>query len=257
MKPNFMKKDAYYFSHDYNARNDKKLVKLKQKYRMTGVGIFWSLVEMMYEEGGQLSVNDIPIIASELRSREDIVREVVDGFDLFKCDGNSFWSESVKRRLDKRLEKSEKAKASASHRWQNANGMRTHSDRYAKKGKERKGNKKKINKENVPPSAESVRTFYDDQLALCKSEEFCGNYKKMVDYLYGQNPKKQPYENILSMKEQATYHQFLSMKEKSEATGVTIKEILDAMENRAGLSKTNISLSGTAMNWMRRNQKEK
>lgn len=146
-----MKNPSYYFSHDYHARNDRKLVKAKIKHGTLALGIYWSLIEMLYEEGGRIAIEDCDTIATELRQAQDadisqfcaIVKSVIFGFDLFKNDEKYFWSESVKRRLDKRLEKSEKAKESASHRWKNANAKRTHIEGNAIK------EKKKKEKENI------------------------------------------------------------------------------------------------------------
>jgi hypothetical protein len=137
-----MKKDTYYFSHDYNARNDRKMVKLRLKLKMEGLGIYWALVEMLYEEGGQISFEEIPVIENELRIKKGLINKIVADYELFENDGKYFWSNSVKRRLDKRLEKSEKAKESIRIRWQNTNVLRTNND--SNTIKERKGKEKKV-----------------------------------------------------------------------------------------------------------------
>lgn len=252
-----MKPDTFYFSHDYNARNDRKMIKLRLKLKMEGVGIYWSLVEMLYEEGGKIPFSDIPTIAHELRVKQGVIEQLLTGFELFENDGNIFWSNSVKRRLNKRLEKSEKAKASASHRWQNANGMRTQNEGNAIK--ERKGKERKIKERKLllPASPETTKKFYDEQIANLNGHVSSDSYRQLVEFLYGKNQKKEDYKNVLSMQEQISFKQFLSMKETAEKTGVTIKEILNEMENRTNLSKNNISASATAMNWMRRNAERK
>mgnify|MGYP001572489914 CR=1 FL=1 len=38
-----MAKDTYYFSHDYNARNDEKILELRVKYGAEGYGLFCTL----------------------------------------------------------------------------------------------------------------------------------------------------------------------------------------------------------------------
>ena len=157
-----MKNDTYYFPHDFNARNDKKLVKLRQVHKQTGIGIYWSLVEMLYEENGILSLNDVPVLSSELRAKIDMVDSVIRDFGLFENDEEYFWSNSVKRRMDKRLEKSEKAKASASHRWQNANAMRTHTDGNAIKERKGKENKGKERIAFIPPTLEEMKKFFTE-----------------------------------------------------------------------------------------------
>jgi hypothetical protein len=81
-----MKKDTYYFPHDFNARNDRKLIKVKLKYRMSGVGIFWSIVEMLYEENGKLALTDIPSISADFREKESTVLSIINDFELFEND---------------------------------------------------------------------------------------------------------------------------------------------------------------------------
>jgi hypothetical protein len=120
-----MKNTTYYFSHDYNARNDRKMIRMRQKLKMEGVGVYWSLIEMLYEDGGKISLSDVPSIADELRVKEGMLDQLITSFGLFDNDGQVFWSDSVKRRLDKRLEKSEKARESVRKRWQNTNVLRT------------------------------------------------------------------------------------------------------------------------------------
>lgn len=44
-----MAKDTFYFSHDYNARNDEKILELRSAYGAEGYGIFWMVVEAMAE----------------------------------------------------------------------------------------------------------------------------------------------------------------------------------------------------------------
>lgn len=153
-----MKNKPYYFPHDYYARNDRKLIKLKMKYRMAGLGIYWSIVEMLYEESGKIALSEIATIAAEFKEKESTVLAVIHEFDLFQKDDNFFWSESVKRRLDERSEKSEKAKASAAQRWSNAGAMRTHTGRNANKGK---GKERKRKEEGFqPPTVDEVKAYF-------------------------------------------------------------------------------------------------
>ena len=143
-----MPKDTFYFSHDYNARNDEKIKRLIRKHGMEGYGIFWSIVEDLYNNANALRT-DYDGIAYDLRSDSDIVASVINDFDLFIFNDGFFGSKSVQERLDQRNFKSESARKSASYRWGNANALQTESDRNAKKerkGKEIKGKEiKKIN----------------------------------------------------------------------------------------------------------------
>jgi len=137
-----MAKQTFYFSHDYNARNDEKIKMLVRRHGMVGYGIYWSIVEDLYNNANALRT-DYEGIAFDLRTECDIVASVVRDFDLFEISENFFGSKSVQRRLDERNSKSLKARESASYRWSDANALRPESDRNAikeRKGKESKGN---------------------------------------------------------------------------------------------------------------------
>jgi hypothetical protein len=150
-----MPKDTFYFSHDYNARNDEKIKRLIRKHGMQGYGVFWSIVEDLYNNANALRT-DYEGIAYDLRTDSDLVASVVNDFDLFVFDGEYFGSNSVQERLDQRNDKSEKARKSASYRWENANALQPQSDSNAKKeikGKEIKG------KETIIPAIEEFLSF--------------------------------------------------------------------------------------------------
>jgi len=113
-----MPKDTFYFSHDYHARSDRKILRLRMKHGMVGVGIYWCVVEMLYEESGYLLHSDYERISFELQADVRVVTSVLRDFELFEYNDENFWSESVLNRLKKRADKSEKARASINERWE-------------------------------------------------------------------------------------------------------------------------------------------
>ena len=118
-----MKKDVYYFQHDYNARNDPKIIKLMMVHGVAGVGIFWCIVEQLYQNGGKLPMEQLESIAFALHTDCKCIASVVQDFGLFQNDGESFWSESINTRLNKSKEVTEARKKAANARWKNANAM--------------------------------------------------------------------------------------------------------------------------------------
>lgn len=104
-------KEANYLSHDFGARNDPKLLKLQMKMGGQGLGIWWCLVEMIWEADGRLPM-DYDSLAFGLRwaTAED-VKKVVEDFDLFENDGEMFWSNSALARMSKRNNISESRRA--------------------------------------------------------------------------------------------------------------------------------------------------
>ena len=49
-----MKKETFYFSHNYNARNNIKVKKLIVKHGFEWYGIFWALIENLYQNANAL-----------------------------------------------------------------------------------------------------------------------------------------------------------------------------------------------------------
>jgi hypothetical protein len=182
-----MPKDTFYFSHDYNARNDEKIKRLIRKHGMIGYGIFWSIVEDLYNNANALRT-DYEGIAYDLRSDCDIVASVVNDFDLFIFNGDFFGSNSVQERLDQRNNKSESARKSASYRWENANALQTQSEGNAKK--ERKGKEIK---------GKEIKIKYKDNIHLTEKEN-----EKLISE-YGNDVVKKCYDFLSSYKIEKSY----------------------------------------------------
>ena len=112
-----------YFSHDSNARNSDKLMKVRMKLGAEGYGIFFMLIERLREEEGYKSTIDYDTLAFDLRVDVEKVKQVVEDYDLFKFteDGNYFYSDSFNERMemmDKRAQqRKSKAKKAAEARW--------------------------------------------------------------------------------------------------------------------------------------------
>jgi hypothetical protein len=155
-----MSKGTYYFSHDYNARNDRKMVNIIMKHGMSGVGVYWCVVEMLYEEGGYLPF-EYERISFELRTTKEIVQSVISDFELFKFTDITFYSESVLDRLQQRKDKSEKARISIDKRWnklsKDTNVIRPLPERITIK--ERKGKEIKEKKVFIIPTLEEIKKY--------------------------------------------------------------------------------------------------
>lgn len=99
------KENAFYFSHDYNARNDRKIASLVKDYKSSGYGIYWCTVEMLHEEGGQMEFDDITFdaIAKDLNEANEAVKEVlqkcIDKYKLLHIVDNTISAHRVKQNL--------------------------------------------------------------------------------------------------------------------------------------------------------------
>ncbi|GAE14625.1 hypothetical protein JCM6292_788 [Bacteroides pyogenes JCM 6292] len=110
-------KDTFYFQHDYNARNDPKLQDVLINLGVEGIGVFWCIIEQLYEQGGKLPLRSCKSIAFALHVDYNKVESLVHDYGLFKNDGVNMWSDSVLKRLDKRKDISDKRKQAAIARW--------------------------------------------------------------------------------------------------------------------------------------------
>ncbi len=161
-----MKKTINYFPHDFNARNDIKLKKVNMQLGLEGIGLYWCIIEYLYENDGYLTLDeDINLLAYELRIEKDLIINLIENFDLFKKQKNKFYSPSVLSRLETINEKSNVNRENVLKRWKKAqeNGsineiqpnyrgnttvLQTKYYKKEKKIKENK-NKKKENKEDI------------------------------------------------------------------------------------------------------------
>lgn len=139
-----MKKDTFYFSHDYNTRTDSKIKRLIQRHGYLGYGIYWAIIEDLYNNANALPM-DYDCIAFDLHTDSKTIESIIIDFELFVFNDGFFSSNSVERRLNERGEKSEKARLSANKRWEkkkeDATAMQPQCEGNAikeKKGKESK-----------------------------------------------------------------------------------------------------------------------
>lgn len=117
-----MTKEAYYFSHDANARNDVKIVKLRRVLGLEGYAIYFCLIEILREQKDhRLPLNSVSDIAFDLRTSEEKINGVISGFDLFLIEADKFFSARLLRSMgeynNKKLKLSESGKKGNEIRW--------------------------------------------------------------------------------------------------------------------------------------------
>ncbi|MCP4977666.1 MAG: DUF4373 domain-containing protein [Maribacter sp.] len=170
------KKDAYYFSHDANARNDFKILRLRRTLGLEGYGIYFCLVEMLREQKDfTLLLESVPDFAYALNTSEEKVKAVILNFQLFEIEENRFFSvrliksmNAYKSLTQKRIEagrKGGKASVQAKVKQRSSKGQARLNDCSSIKGKEIKG--KEINKTNkkkqfIPPTLSEVKDYVRD-----------------------------------------------------------------------------------------------
>ena len=109
-----MKKlENHWFKHDMNASQDTKLQKLEFKYPLVGYAIFFKLVEVLMQNNGSVE-NNLEVLAHQLRISDlEVLRAVLNDFDLFVVDDAIITSDRVLKQLSEITEKFGKASESA------------------------------------------------------------------------------------------------------------------------------------------------
>jgi hypothetical protein len=172
-----MPKDTFYFTHDFNTRSDEKIKLLLRKHNMLGYGVFWAIIEDLYNNANALRL-DYEGIAFDLRVDCDLIKSVINDFGLFVIEGENFGSCSVERRLIERKEKSETASLSANTRWKkyrnsqkDADALQTDSEGNARK--ERKGKERKEIKEiKEIKETKKIKEIKKPKFCVSFSEDF-------------------------------------------------------------------------------------
>jgi hypothetical protein len=165
-----MKQDTYYFSHDYNAVNDEKILYIRSRFGMRGYGLYWFFIEKMHEStDSKLTCFLLDMYGYQVNEDISFVYEFYQEcikIKLFVTDDEKFWNERVlinkQEREEKRLIKSIAGKKGMENRWKNNNVITEDNTILTKhnKGKEIKG--KEIKEKDIP--------LMDEFLSFCKKE---------------------------------------------------------------------------------------
>lgn len=95
-------KDTFYFSHDYNAREDAKIQNMLSKMGWEGYGLYWVLIEKLAEANGKLMIDDLAGISFACRVDINKLVLLVSDFLLFEKDTKYFWSNRLLEHLKHR-----------------------------------------------------------------------------------------------------------------------------------------------------------
>jgi hypothetical protein len=154
-----MSKDAYWFKHDSNASRDLKLMQIKAIYGLEGLGIFWSIIEVLREQREYCwEEGKVDILAKIIDCDEEkLIRFLSDcrKIEVFCFENGVFYSNRLCRDMNvwetKKANRSKK-KTELERNW---NGIETKTEdkrrgekrRVYKKEKEKEEKKEKKEKE--------------------------------------------------------------------------------------------------------------
>lgn len=147
-------KDAYYFPHDSNAKDDPKVVMLIEQLGLEGYGAYWILIETLRDQPNyRYPLNLLPALARRYLTSKEKIETVVFNYDLFETENEElFLSPSLCRRMSvfesKRKRLSEAGKKGRAKQLQQSQQYTGKAQTKAEpppgsKVKESKGNKRK------------------------------------------------------------------------------------------------------------------
>lgn len=125
-----------YFSHDANAADDEKIQSLLYARGASGYGLYWIMVERMRRaEKDRYRLALKPYVYTAIariggvdpEEVRQFIKECCETHELFVCDGEWVWSESLLRRMELKDAKKEQAREAVQKRWKK-NGRRTNND---------------------------------------------------------------------------------------------------------------------------------
>ena len=94
-------KDAYYFPHDSNAKDDPKCMMLIEQLGLEGYGIFWILIETLRDQANyKYPLALLPAIARRYNTTYEKVKTVVFKYNFFTIENDEFfYSDSLNSRM--------------------------------------------------------------------------------------------------------------------------------------------------------------
>ena len=213
-------KDAFWFPHDSNARNDPKMSSLRRKAGVEGVGLYWCIIELMRETNGYVVTReDISNLEYDMRVSQENLPEIMLKEELLhkKKDGNIF-SKSLLKRMQK---------------WDNIKKKRSEA---GKKGGIASGNRRSKKKANVKQTLSKAQAKPKQNEAITEQNRTEQNRTREDKHSYPENfekfwsayPNKKGKKNALLAFAKATdkpdIEQLVSIIGKQKKTDSWIKE---------------------------------
>jgi hypothetical protein len=152
-------KNSFYFDHDYNARNDQKILEVRAEFGWEGYAIFFALLECLCESGGYLKREALAGLSLGLNLPKEKLIGLLDFFikvDLFSETESGIFSERIINHLAYRQRLSEAgAKGGRGNKKETKPGF-SHPKATPKAVKE----SKERNNIYIPPTFEEFKNYF-------------------------------------------------------------------------------------------------
>ena len=113
-----MAEKIFWFRHDTGTLSDLKMQRIMRLHGgMMGIGMYWTLVELLHINDGKIMFEEVADLAYSMRVSEDQLMALASDDQVFESDGDGFWSNRVNAQLEAQRTASEKARKSIEARW--------------------------------------------------------------------------------------------------------------------------------------------
>lgn len=158
-------KEAYWFKHDSNAKDDPKIIILIEELGLEGYGIFWLLIETLRDQPDfRAPVRIIPALARRFNTSTEKIMAVVHRYHLFVVENDElFYSDALIKRMvpmiERRKAKQIAGKKGAIARWgkQNDGNANGNANAVAMQDKIREDKKREY---STPPTVEDCVEYF-------------------------------------------------------------------------------------------------
>ena len=238
-----MTKESFYFTHDYGARNDPKILELRAEYGLEGLGLYWCIVETLAEaDDGYINPNLLAglsigygVTKAKLQEQIDFMIKV----ELLREDENGYYSKRMMEHKQIRKKLSEAGKKGAKRRWGNREakgGLKGgHGTPNAKESKVKERKVKENKGKNTNTNTKRAFDFKKSMLAY-------GFDKELVDEWMVIRKKKN------SVNSEFAFNCFISQVEKAGAEKNKLLKIIAEKQwagfNHGWMKNLNKTLNG-------------
>lgn len=236
-----MAKMKHFFPHDASASRDGKILEMKMEFGAKGYGVYWEILEYLFEQGGTTKYNPRLIaiaIHEDVRFVKRFLSSCIEDYKLFDTDGTYFWSKRLRSELDRIKDISIKNSNNVSKRYESEKS-------YSKCEKELEV-KKTIN--DSYDRRTTVEGSYNDRTTIDKTRR--DNARKNVEEQKNSTGIYGEFHNVFL--DETEYSKLVEQLGSSKAT-----EWIERLSSyKASMGKKYKSDYATIKNWIRKEARE-
>lgn len=227
-----------YFSHDSNAKDDPKIIKLIDSLGLEGYGAFWVLIESLREQPNlRLPIIAIPRLSRTFGITQQKLEAVIKSFELFEDDGEFFYSASLLKRMNEASERGREAVNKRYNKIQLIDNQQKSSTSVVQSYRSPiLLNEIKVNEIKEEDIITAEASFTQEQME---------RFKKLKKWISENTPR------VSQMKEPIQIDQYFRLLEKG-FNSESLINLLASMHNYEPLLRKNRSTYLTILNWSKR-----